>query len=151
VNPVFSPAQVRVIAGLARGLNSRRIGLILEVSSRCVRQYAARAARRLPATAHPYPALVHQAYLLGHFDEQEFPDLAVTASRSLQMPRELVRALECLAAGMSHDQAAHHLGIGQAESVDYRLRAMRLLGAASPAHAVALAWQHRLFTPHSPR
>ncbi|MFI1535506.1 LuxR C-terminal-related transcriptional regulator [Streptomyces anandii] len=146
----LTPAQIRVIAGYARGLQAAQIATDLGISPRAIRGHVGRAARRTGTTGRPYAALIDHAYR--HRDFDDFPDLAVKAATppELRLERCLRRTLECLARGMSTNATAQALGVSKATAREYRHRLYRRLGTTHPPHAVALAWQNRLLGPPPP-
>ncbi|MFJ4787621.1 LuxR C-terminal-related transcriptional regulator [Streptomyces sp. NPDC088794] len=137
----FTPVQVLVIAGYARGQKAEAIATSLGISPRAVRSHTSRAAKRVPR-GRSLAALVDHAYASGAFEG--IPDLAVkrqSTAPAVQLARCLVRTLDCMARSLSTSDIALELGISRNTVREYRRRLLAQLGTEYPPHAVARAWQ----------
>lgn len=139
---LLTPGQVRVIAGLARGLRPAQIAPSVLVTPQSVRSHITRAALRVGLTGMLQPALVHYAYLTGYFAglrPEPRPPISVAGRQA--------DVLRGIALGLTTEEIAGRFGISPHTVHEHRRRLLKNLDARTRAHAVALGWQAELLGP----
>jgi DNA-binding CsgD family transcriptional regulator len=139
---LLTPAQVRVIAGYARGRRTREIAADTHVTPKAVRSHLIRAAARAGLPGYRQAALVDHAYARGYLTnlQPETRPPASVAGRQLQV-------LRLLAEGLTAEEIAVRLGVKPSTVIEHCNRLYAALGARHRAHAVALGWQAGLLGP----
>ncbi|MDT0409917.1 MULTISPECIES: helix-turn-helix transcriptional regulator [Streptomyces] len=139
---LLTPAQVRVIAGYARGRRTHEIAADAHVTISAVRARVDRAIARAGLKSHRQAALVDHAYARGYLAglQPEPRPPASVAGRQLQV-------LRFLAEGLTAEEIAAQLGLKPSTVIEHCTRLYATLGARHRAHAVALGWQAGLLGP----
>lgn len=140
---LLTPAQVRVIAGYARGRHTHEIAADTHVTISAVRAHVTRAVARVGLHSHRQAVLVDHAYACGYLaglPPEPRPPASVAGRQ-----REV---LLYLAEGRTTDEIAVLLGVTAHTANEHRRRLYEALGAHTRAHAVALGWQAGLLGPH---
>jgi DNA-binding CsgD family transcriptional regulator len=137
----LTQAEVRVVAGLARGQTNAEIGKALFLSEVTVKSHLQRIGRKLGCGDRA--EIVHVAYGIGYLSELP-PQLPPQWRRPTGLsPREL-EVLRCIAEGLTYRKIAERLGTGTETVKGVARLLFTRLRARGRAHAVALGHQRGL-------
>ncbi|WP_243766627.1 helix-turn-helix transcriptional regulator [Streptomyces sp. GC420] len=133
----LTQAEVRVVAGLARGQTNAEIGKALFLSEVTVKSHLQRIGRKLGCGDRA--EIVHVAYGIGYLN-----DLPPQWRRPTGLSARELEVLRCIAEGLTYRKIGERLGTGT-ETVKGVARLLFVrLRARGRAHAVALGHQRGL-------
>lgn len=131
----LTPAELRILAGAARGRTDQQIANDLRISHDTVGTHLLRISARLGTTTRG--AAVAAGYRLGYLT-----GLPAEPRPHIELTPEQTGLLLDFAAGRTSDQIARRLWL-HVDSAKKRIRELhQVLGSTNRAHAVALAYQH---------
>ncbi|WP_055696523.1 hypothetical protein [Streptomyces silaceus] len=134
--------QIEVICGIARGHTLHRIARTLRISHGAARKRLQAATRSAGITTPRAQApLVDYAYREGYL-----AGLPPEPRSPVHLGPRLEELLDAYARGLTTADIVAETGTTRSTITDRRDLLLDLLGAHSPAHAVALAWQQALTT-----
>lgn len=142
---IFTPEDIKILAGLARGHDLMRICRDLTTNRNHIRGRIERTARRLGFAGQLQPQLVNYGYLHRYLESLTPEPRQPIASLS---PR-LTQALDAVARGLTVDESADEMGVRPRTARTHRMRLYACLDAHANAHAVAIGWQLGLLGPGS--
>lgn len=133
----LSPREIEVITGLARGLTRAEIAECLGLKPATVATHLRKITR--------YPGCVHRAGAVATaYRAGWLAGLAPEPRGPVRLSRRRREVLAGMADGLTDQEIAVRLGIGEPTARTHARRMLRALDARTRAHAVALGFQHGL-------